>query len=139
MQRGTAIPLVLIATDKVPTVSRPQEPKRPLPYREEEVEYPSLAPRVKLAGTLTAPAMGSHLPAVLLITGSGAEDRNQAVFGHKPFLVLSDYLTRQGIAVLRVVDRGVGGSSAGPPGATGFDRSADEGRAVSAVSLLLDR
>ncbi len=66
---------------------------------------------VKLAGTLTLPRGKTTFPAVILITGSGAQNRNEEVLGHKPFLVLADYLTRQGVAVLRVDDRGVGGST----------------------------
>jgi pimeloyl-ACP methyl ester carboxylesterase len=97
---------------------RPQDPKPPFPYSQEEVTYGSLEPGVKLAGTLTIPDSKGPFPAVLLITGSGSQNRNEEIMGHKPFLVLADYLTRRGIAVLRVDDRGVGGSSSGPPTAT---------------------
>ena len=112
-QRGASLPLVLKAVDKIPVPNRPQEPKRPLAYLEEEVGYENKAAGVRFAGTLTLPKTGGPFPAVLLITGSGPEDRDETVFGHKPFLVLSDHLTRQGIAVLRVDDRGVGKSTAG--------------------------
>jgi hypothetical protein len=97
---------------------RPQDPKAPFPYRQEVVAYESLEQGIKLAGTLTLPPSNGPFPAVLLITGSGAQNRNEEIMGHKPFLVLADYLTRRGIAVLRVDDRGVGGSSSGPPTAT---------------------
>ena len=117
-QGGSPMPLVIKVIDKVPTASRPQEPKGPLPYAEEEVAYTSPPSGVRLACTLTAPKSGGPFPAVLLITGSGPEDRDEAVFGHRPFLVLADHLTRRGIAVLRCDDRGIGGSSPGPPGAT---------------------
>jgi uncharacterized protein len=87
----------------------PQEPQPPFPYAAEEVAYTN--GDVKLAGTLTIPAGPGPFPAVLLVTGSGAQDRDESGFGHKPFLVLADHLSRNGIAVLRVDDRGVGGSS----------------------------
>ena len=61
---------------------------------------------VKLAGTLTLPPGKGPFPAVVLLTGSGAQDRDETILGHKPFLVLADYLTRRGVAVLRVDDRG---------------------------------
>ncbi len=91
--------------------NRPQEPKPPFPYREEEVAYENGA--VGLAGTLTLPPGEGPFPAALLITGSGPQDRDEALVGHRPFWVLADHLTRAGIAVLRVDDRGVGGSSGG--------------------------
>jgi hypothetical protein len=113
-QGGASLPLTLKRVDRAPEVAarrRPQEPKRPYPYDEREVSYENKAGGVKLAGTLTLPRGQGPFPAVLLITGSGPQDRDEAVFGHRPFLILSDYLTRRGIAVLRVDDRGVGGST----------------------------
>jgi pimeloyl-ACP methyl ester carboxylesterase len=110
-QSGVSFPLKLKRTDKAEVLNRPQEPKKPYPYLEEEVTYENKKAGVKFAGTLTLPRTGGPFPAVLLITGSGAQDRNEALLGHKPFLVLADYLTRRGIAVLRVDDRGVGGST----------------------------
>src|SRR5262249_22610129 len=76
-------------------------------------------------GTLTVPRPGGPFPAVLLITGSGPQDRDEAVAGHKPFLILADHLTRQGVAVLRVDDRGVGGSTGTLATATGDDFADD--------------
>ena len=76
-----------------------------------KLSYENKRDGVKLAGTLTLPRGKSAFPAVILITGSGAQNRNEELLGHKPFLVLADYLTRQGVAVLRVDDRGVGGST----------------------------
>jgi len=110
-QSGFELPLDLERVDKVPTVSRPQLPGKPYPYNEEEVTYENGAAGIKLSGTLTYPKEGAPFPAVILISGSGPQDRDETVFGHKPFLVLADYLTRKGIAVLRVDDRGVGGST----------------------------
>lgn len=87
---------------------RPQTPKPPFPYDIEDVRYAN--GDVELAGTLTLPKGGSH-GAALLITGSGQHDRDETVFGHKPFWVIADHLSRNGIAVLRVDDRGIGGST----------------------------
>ncbi|MEM1282412.1 MAG: alpha/beta fold hydrolase [Chlamydiota bacterium] len=90
---------------------RPQEPKQINSYGVEEVEYSNLEASNTLAGTLTLPKVSIPSPAVILIAGSGPVDRDESVFGHKPFLVLADYLTKQGIAVLRVDKRGVGKST----------------------------
>ncbi|MDQ6665132.1 MAG: alpha/beta fold hydrolase [Acidobacteriota bacterium] len=110
-QGGATLPLNLRKTEKLPDTSRPQEPKKPYPYREEDVTYPNAKARVQLAGTLTLPPGNGPFPAVLLITGSGPQDRDEAMMGHRPFLVIADHLTRQGIAVLRVDDRGIGKST----------------------------
>ncbi|GAB1309655.1 hypothetical protein KH5_23380 [Urechidicola sp. KH5] len=90
--------------------NRPQEPKEPFNYTIEEVVLNNTKDGVKLAGTLTYPTSGTNYPAVLLISGSGAQDRNSELMQHKPFLVIADYLTTNGIAVLRVDDRGIGES-----------------------------
>lgn len=103
-------PITFEKVQALPGLSRTQTPERPFPYIEEEVEYYNEDADIKLAGTLTMPKSGGPFPAVILLTGSGAQNRDEEVFGHRPFLVLSDYLTRQGIAVLRADDRGVGGS-----------------------------
>lgn len=116
---------------------RPQTPTAPFPYRSLEIDYANPQhPGVHLAGTLTKPNGKGPFPAVLLITGSGPQDRDETVFEHKPFLVLADYLTRRGIAVLRVDDRGVGGSS----GATRNDTTEDYASDVAAgVAFLKSR
>ncbi len=101
-QVGRDTPLVLLPIDKVAEPKRPQVPAKPYPYDEEEVVYENRQAGIKLAGTLTLPRTNSPCAAVLLITGSGAQDRDESLLGHKPFLVLADYLTRRGIAVLRV-------------------------------------
>lgn len=124
-QGGPAFPLDLKRLDKEPDFSRPQEPKKPYPYLEEEVTYENAAAKIKLAGTLTLPKSDQPVPAVLLITGSGAQDRDESLLGHKPFLVLADYLTRRGIAVLRVDDRGVGGSTGEVSSSTTDDFAGD--------------
>ncbi|HEY7545261.1 MAG TPA: alpha/beta fold hydrolase [Blastocatellia bacterium] len=105
--------------------SRPQEPRLPYPYDEQEVVYENKKDGVQIAGTLTLPRSKGLVPAVLLITGSGPQDRNETLLGHKPFLVLADHLTRLGIAVLRVDDRGVGKSTGKFSEATSEDFAAD--------------
>ena len=106
--------------------NRPQTPLPPFPYRTEDVSYVNPGqPDVHPAGTLTLPEIGGPFPAVLLITGSGAQDRDETLFEHKPFLVLADALTRRGVAVLRVDDRGTGGSSRGAPDDTTADYATD--------------
>lgn len=121
---GAEIPLAL-ERGTFSASARPQSPRPPFPYRVEEVAYRNAIQDVRLAGTLTVPRGEGPFPAVLLITGSGGQDRDETVFEHKPFLVLADALTRRGIAVLRVDDRGVGGSSAGPPDSTTADLATD--------------
>lgn len=104
---------------------RPQNPQKPYPYREEDVSYDNKVQGDKLAATLTIPPGNGPFPAVVLITGSGPQDRDESVFGHKPFLVLSDYLTRHGIVVLRADDRGIGKSSGDFSTATTADFATD--------------
>lgn len=120
-QSGLRLPLDLERTGGAKPVSRPQEPSRPLPYRAEEVTVPEPAAGLALAGTLTLPPGRGPFPAAVLISGSGPQDRDETVFGHRPFLVLADALTRRGIAVLRMDDRGVGRSTGTFAGATDDD------------------
>ncbi|HEV7787237.1 MAG TPA: alpha/beta fold hydrolase, partial [Thermoanaerobaculia bacterium] len=110
---------------------RPQEPKPPFPYTAEEVTYTNGA--VKLAGTLTLPPGDGPFPAVVMITGSGAQDRDETLLGHKPFLVLADHLSRHGIAVLRADDRGIGGSTGSVSDSTSADFAQD---ALAGVRFL---
>ncbi|MDC1068992.1 acyl-CoA thioester hydrolase/BAAT C-terminal domain-containing protein [Candidatus Kapabacteria bacterium] len=102
--------LIIISTNLVSQSSRPQEPKKPFNYKVENITFENKIDSITLAGTLTYPKVGSNFPAVILISGSGAQDRNSELLGHKPFLVIADYLTRNGIAVLRVDDRETGQS-----------------------------
>jgi pimeloyl-ACP methyl ester carboxylesterase len=104
-KQSKPLPLTFERTEKPFALNRPQEPKKPYPYLEEEVQVTS-ADGIKLAGTLTTPRGAGPFSAVALLTGSGPQDRDEALLGHRPFLVLSDYLTRNGIAVLRCDDRG---------------------------------
>jgi uncharacterized protein len=112
-QGGQAIPLVLKRSKDLSEleIRHPQNPVKPYPYREEEVAYDNKVQKITLAATLTIPQGKGPFPGVVLITGSGPQDRDETLLGHKPFLVLSDYLTRHGIAVLRADDRGVGKST----------------------------
>jgi pimeloyl-ACP methyl ester carboxylesterase len=126
LKQGTAaFPVTFKRTQQLPTLGRAQDPQKPYPYTEEEVGYENTADKVKLTGTLTLPPSKVPVPAVILITGSGAQDRNETIMGHRPFLVLADHLTRRGIAVLRVDDRGVGGSSRGAATATSENYAGD--------------
>ena len=110
---------------------RPQTPVPPFPYSSEELTYTNAAVGNRLAGTLTLPPGEGPFPAVILITGSGQQDRNEEILGHKPFLVIADHLTRAGIAVLRVDDRGVGGSTGDVIEATSEDFASDVGAGIA--------
>ncbi|MDH4038439.1 MAG: lysophospholipase [Candidatus Krumholzibacteria bacterium] len=137
-QSGFALPLELVRTDESspPTADRPQTPGPPFEYRTEDVSFAGGSPGVMIAGTLAIPAAHEPCPAVVLLSGSGPQDRDATMFGHKPFLVLADYLVRQGIAVLRTDDRGVAGSTGNFGAATTGDFARD---AVSAVKYLRAR
>jgi pimeloyl-ACP methyl ester carboxylesterase len=135
-QSGQSFPVTFQRLAKAPVVRRPQEPKKPYPYEVEEVTYEHTKGKVKRTGTLTVPRGKGPFPAVLLVPGSGAHDRDEAVFGHRPFLVLADALTRRGIAVLRVDDRGVGGSTGDKFQATGDDLAED---VLAGVAFLKGR
>ena len=135
-QAGSAFPLVLNRIEKAPDIHRKQDPIKPYPYTEEEVVYENKEAGIKLAGTLTLPQSGGPFPAVILITGSGPQNRNEEIMGHRPFLVLSDYLTRRGIAVLRVDDRGIGGSTGNFSQATTEDFAGD---VLTGIEFLKNR
>ncbi|MBN1987018.1 MAG: alpha/beta hydrolase [Prolixibacteraceae bacterium] len=124
-QHGINLPLTLKKTETITEIKRPQTPRPPFPYLTEGVEYVNPVSGLKLAGTLTLPANTKNYPAVILISGSGAQDRDETIFEHKPFLVIADFLTRHGIAVLRVDDRGVGGSEGNIREATSEDFAGD--------------
>jgi pimeloyl-ACP methyl ester carboxylesterase len=135
-QGGSSLPLTLHRQSGEPELARPQDPKKPYPYQADEVTFRNEPAGLQFAGTLTVPrGQGPH-PAVVLLSGSGAQDRNEAIMGHRPFLVLADYLTRNGIAVLRFDDRGVGGSQGNVTKATTGDFAAD---ALAAVAFLKAR
>jgi pimeloyl-ACP methyl ester carboxylesterase len=136
-QSVAELPLVLKRGEaSVSERRRPQEPVPPLPYKEESVRFANDAAGVTLAGTLTLPPTPGPHPAVILISGSGPQNRDEEVFGHRPFLVLADHLTRNGIAVLRYDDRGIVESTGDFNAATSMDFATD---AVSAVGYLTSR
>ena len=118
-----------------PTFDRPQHPEPPYPYiaREVTIEHPL---GHVLAGTLTIPEGPGPFPAAVLITGSGPQDRDETIFNHKPFLVIADYLTRHGIAVLRYDDRGTAGSTGSFTGATTADFATDALAAMRFISTV---
>ena len=121
---------------KIEDSKRPQEPAKPYPYYEEEVVFNNKEAKVSLAGTLTLPNKNGKFPVVILISGSGPQDRDESFMGHKPFLVLSDHLTKQGIGVLRFDDRGHGKSTGDFGNATTEDFSKD---VLSAITYLKTR
>src|SRR6185312_86399 len=92
---------------------RPQTPKPPFGYYSEDVEYDNADKSLHYGATFTRPNGNGKFPAVIIITGSGTQDRDGTLFGHKLYWVLADYLTKNGIAVLRVDDRGAGKSTTG--------------------------
>ncbi len=136
-KQGTnSVPLNINKLKSAFTLNRPQEPGPPYPYRSEDVTFTNEKFNIKLAGTLTIPEGEGPFPSVILITGSGAQNRNEELLGHKPFLVIADYLTRNGIAVLRYDDRGVGQSQGNYINATSADLATD---AEAAFSFLKSR
>lgn len=124
-QGGMNLPLELKPQEQEVKLNRPQTPKKPYPYQEKNVTYENIKAGITLAGTLTIPQGNGPYPAVLLITGSGAQDRNETIMEHRPFLVIADYLTRRGTAVLRVDDRGVGGTTGNLASSTTEDLAGD--------------
>ena len=133
-QNGVAMPLVFRKVAKIESRVRPQTPVKPYPYNEEEVEFDNKA--IHLAGTLTWPKTGGPFAAAILLTGSGPQDRDSTLFEHKPFLVIADYLTRRGFAVLRLDDRGVGKSTGNVARSTFEDLTSD---VVAATEFLRTR
>lgn len=119
-----------------PVYIRPQESKEPYSYIIEEVVFTNPEAGIKLAGTLTLPEGAGPFPAVVMISGSGTQNRDAELMGHKPFWVIADHLTNNGIAVLRYDDRGVGGSEGDAASSTTFDFVGD---ALGAVSYLKSR
>ncbi len=136
-QGGLTLPLEMSreANEKLER-NRPQEPKEPFPYYSEAVSFENPEADIVLVGTLTLPKETGKHPVVVMISGSGPQDRNEELAGHKPFLVISDYLTRNGIGVLRFDDRGVGESTGDFKQATSPDFVSD---VQSAIAFLKTR
>ena len=144
-QHGLTAPLILYP-GKFP-VNRPQTPKGPFPYQTEEIIIENTAEDSRLAGTLTYPVTAekvptgtssqwAKIPVVVMVTGSGTQNRDEEVFEHKPFAVIADWLARNGIASLRYDDRGAGGSTGPLEGITTENNAADARAAVEVVRSL---
>jgi len=130
-QGGQSFPLSL-SREKIEKqkMLRPQEPTKPYPYYSEDISFENKNAGIFLAGTLTMPKKEGLYPAVILISGSGPQNRDEELLGHKPFLVLSDFLTRNGMAVLRFDDRGTALSKGDFKTATSADFATDVEAAV---------
>lgn len=139
-KQTASVPLQLKKVVKVNVATRPQTPVEPFPYNSEDVSYNS-GKSVQVAGTLTYPKIDPNInyikapvyPAVLLITGSGPQNRNEEIMGHKPFAVIADFLTKKGFIVLRVDDRGTGKSTGDYSKATSGDFADD---VIAGVNFL---
>jgi uncharacterized protein len=110
-QNQDSVALEFKRSDEVLELRRPQIPTKPYPYKEEEVSFQNAAGTGTLAGTLTIPAGAGPFPAALLMAGSGPQNRDEFLAGHRPLLVLADALARKGFAVLRYDKRGIGKST----------------------------
>ncbi len=134
LTQGAQLPIRMrrLAEEEPGGDRRPQTPRPPFPYR--QLPFRVQRPGFALAGTLTLPQGAGPHPAVLLLTGSGPQDRDETIFGHRPFLVLADALTRAGIAVLRLDDRGVGSSGGAFAEATSEEFVEDALAAVDALA-----
>jgi len=137
-QSGQETPLNMALTteDKAFRMNRPQTPQPPYPYICKDVTFVNKKAKINLAGTLTIPDTTKVWPVVVLVSGSGPQDRNEELLKHQPFLIIADYFTRNGIAVLRYDDRGVGKSEGKFNEATTADLSSDAGSAVSFLKTL---
>lgn len=124
--------------DSIPVIRRPQEPKAPFPYEEREIAFENKKADIKLSGTLTIPKSKGPFPAVILISGSGPQNRNEEILGHKPFLVIADYLTKNGIAVFRYDDRGIGKSGGVFSTATTLDFAKDAEAAFNTLQKVAE-
>lgn len=130
-QGGRTLPLTFYRTAKPFTLKRPQTPQPPFPYDSREVSFRNEGAGIRLAGTLLVPHGDGPFPAVVFVTGSGPQDRDESLMGHKPFLVIADALARRGIASLRYDDRGAGKSEGDHMGSTVDDFAADAAAAVA--------
>lgn len=135
-QNSTSIPCSLNIAELPKPPKRVQEPLPPYPYKEENVSFINTVENIRLGGTLTIPEGKGPFTAIVLVNGSGQQNRDSEIFNHKPFKVLADYLTRNGIAVLRYDDRGVGESEGDPKGATSANFAND---AQAALNYLASR
>ena len=135
-QHGMAFPLNLTRGEKEAPKARPQDPQPPFNYRAEEVTFTNKKEGNTLAGTLTIPEGDGPFPALVLVSGSGQQNRDEELMNHRPFWVIADYLSCRGVAVLRYDDRGMGGSTGEVQNASSMDFSYD---AEAAFDYLLNR
>ncbi len=113
LQGPAKFPLELKHVLAASVANRPQTPKPPFSYKVEDLVYSNADKSMQYGASFTYPAAGGPFPTAILITGSGQQDRDETLLEHKPFAIIADYLTKNGYAVLRVDDRGIGKSSAG--------------------------
>lgn len=127
--QGQSLPLTFVRSLAAAPTRRPQDPNPPFPYQTKDVTFAS-APGVRLAGTIDIPKGKGPFPTVIFVTGSGPQDRDEAGMGHRPFLVIADYLARHGIASLRYDDRGTAQSTGDFGSSTTADFATDAEAAV---------
>lgn len=132
LQGVAVLPIAFIRTNEL----RPQLPVPPFSYTSEEVEYDNADKSVHFGATLTFPKKGGPFATAILLTGSGQEDRDETIMGHKPFAVIADHLTKNGYAVLRIDDRGIGKTTGSLQGVTSDDFARD---AAAAIDYLKGR
>ncbi|MEZ6140231.1 MAG: alpha/beta fold hydrolase [Zavarzinella sp.] len=132
-QGGVELKLKLQKIEKIPVSLRPQMPKPPFPYLVRELEFKNEEAKISLAGTLTLPDGKGPFPTVVLVSGSGPQDRDETLFGHKPFWVIADHFARNGIASFRYDERGVGKSKGKFAGSTSADFASD---CLAAIQML---
>ena len=120
--------------NKLSVPQRPQEPKAPFPYEVEGVKFYNTKDSIRLSGTFTKPKVKGRFPAVILVSGSGPQNRDEEIMGHKPFLVIADHLSKAGYGVLRYDDRGTFASEGTFGGATTFDFANDAEAAYTYLS-----
>jgi pimeloyl-ACP methyl ester carboxylesterase len=132
MQNGMKLPLILTRNNETVELKRPQTPKLPFSYNTTDVSFKNENKGNLLAGTIAEPKnFDKTKPILVMITGSGTQNRDEELFGHTPFLVIADDLAKKGIATLRLDDRGIGGSEKGKEGATSADFAIDINSAVN--------
>lgn len=133
-QSGQNLTFKLERTETEFTLNRPQTPKPPFPYQSVDVTFKNEGADITLAGSLVIPDGKGPFPAVVFITGSGPQDRDETLMGHKPFLVIADHLARKGIASLRYDDRGFGESGGNHMKSTVQDFAADASAAIDFIA-----
>ena len=129
-RQGISTPLQLKKIEKVQMIQRPQTPLPPFPYKSEDILYSNKDSTIQFGATITIPNGSGPFPAVLLITGSGQQNRDEEIAAHRPFAVIADHLTRNGFIVLRVDDRNMGQTTGDARNATTLDFSDDASTSI---------